>query len=80
MKFKEGDKVVCIRKTNNWFDLDIGKTYTVKYVHYHHIEIIEVNRLWYSKKFFEKESTMRKRKLLKIKNEIQKRRHSSLYR
>jgi len=80
MKFKVGDKVICVRNKHHSKHIEIGKEYTVVRVCYHSIILYEQNSyICFSKSNFEKVETIRKIKLRKLKNGIKKRRHSSLH-
>ena len=79
-KFKVGDKVICVSNKYYSRQIQIGKEYTVVRVYYHSIILSELNQYsGLSKSDFEKIETIRRIKLKKLKNEISKRRNSSLY-
>ena len=84
MKFKRGDKVICINADNEKFFIKENETYTVNGV----MDMGEVCKIslgddpgykMYNVLRFMKFNEYRRNKLLKIKDEIRKRRHSDLY-
>ena len=81
MEFKKGDVIYCVDNMGTNF-LETNIKYEVLGIDQDHLKITDELSIgcWYIKKRFISELEHRRLKLIKIKNEIQSRRHSLLYR